>query len=280
MTGYIWICDIIISDTLLQVPRDSRWMIEGVALMNKTENYRGLSYDEKINVVADTLNQCKMLYFLNICKRDRHIVLEIQTEKVQLEYIEKSKMAMRKVLIRLKEKVKHPEDIDELLFELDNLVRVPMKSTLAKKNRVLNMYHHEKKPISQIARDLKMDFQTVKSILIEHSSIQPLRTLSETQRLKFEKLAKSGLLDKLKQGRLKKLKDPTYIEKLSKTKEGSLNPLSKLTEEDVKQIRQSYIDLQQQGLMKTESQKILARKYGVKRATISDIVLKRTWKHI
>lgn len=73
------------------------------------------------------------------------------------------------------------------------------------------MYHDEKKSITRIARELKMDFQTVKGILIEHSSLQPLRTFSGTKKIQFKNLAESGLIDKMKKGRMEKLKDPNYI---------------------------------------------------------------------
>ncbi|MCY7969602.1 hypothetical protein MOB49_21455, partial [Bacillus haynesii] len=265
---------------LLQGIREEVYLEERWESMESIKKYTGYSYEEKLNIIADTLNHCKMLFELVVFKQDRKIVLSIQTEKVYIEYHETSKASMKRTLKRLKEKVRYPEDIDELLLELANLARVPMKSTLLKRDRVLKMYHDEKKSITQIARELKMDFQTVKKILIEHSSQQPLRTFSETQRVQFEKLTESGIIEKMKRGRKEKLKDPNYIEKLSKTKEGTLNPNSKLTEADVKHIRKLYVDLQREGHMKSESQKIIARKYGVKRPTISDIVLKRTWKHV
>ncbi|MCY8737513.1 hypothetical protein P8881_19465 [Bacillus haynesii] len=248
--------------------------------MEKIKKYTGYSNEEKLKILAETLNKCKMLFELAVFKRDHNIVLSIQTEKSHLEYLESTMTSMKRVLKRLKEKVRYPEDIEELLLELADIDRVPMKSTLLKRDNVLKMYHEEKKSISRIAKELKMDFLTVKGILIEHSSLHPLRTFSETQRIQFEKLTKSGLINKMKKGRKEKLKDPNYIEKLSQTKEGTLNPNSKLNEEDVRRIRRLYIDLQRKGHMKVESQKIIARIYGIKRPTISDIVLKRTWKHV
>ncbi|MEK5504141.1 hypothetical protein [Bacillus sp. FSL M8-0168] len=105
--------------------------------MESIKKYTGYPYEEKLNIIADTLNRCKMLFELAVFKRDRNIVLSIQTEKVHIEYLETSKASMKRALKRLKEKVRYPEDIDDLLLELTDLARVPMKSTLLKKDRVL-----------------------------------------------------------------------------------------------------------------------------------------------
>ena len=73
---------------------------------------------------------------------------------------------------------------------------------------------------------------------------------------------------------------PEYREKIRQTKLGEKNNQVKLTEQQVLAIRQEYERALQNGCQKTATQHQLAKKYGVKRPTISDIVLKRTWKHI
>ena len=72
---------------------------------------------------------------------------------------------------------------------------------------------------------------------------------------------------------------PEYREKIRQTKIGDRNHQAKLTESDVLEIRQRYEELIISNT-KTQSQHMLARRYGVKRPTISDIVLRKTWKHI
>lgn len=71
-----------------------------------------------------------------------------------------------------------------------------------------------------------------------------------------------------------------YREKIKITQIGEKNNSAKLSEEKVLQIRQRYEDLLSEGHGKTQAQHYLAKKHGVKRPTVSDIVLRRTWKHI
>lgn len=70
-----------------------------------------------------------------------------------------------------------------------------------------------------------------------------------------------------------------YREKIRQTKIGDKNHQAKLTESDVLAIREQYLKLQGT-FTKTQAQHLLAEDYGVKRPTISDIVLRKTWKHI
>ncbi|MCI3198097.1 hypothetical protein GXP75_21050 [Bacillus sp. HU-1818] len=92
---------------------------------------------------------------------------------------------------------------------------------------------------------------------------------------KMSEQAKSNI----RQGILEKRQTAEYIEKLAMSKMGELNHRSKLNQEQVKSIRSEY-QLLINNMKKTEAQNFLANKYGVKRPTISDIVLYKTWKHI
>jgi hypothetical protein len=73
---------------------------------------------------------------------------------------------------------------------------------------------------------------------------------------------------------------PEYSEKIRNTQIGERNTCAKLTEEKVIRIRNEYEELLLDGYGKTEAQYKLARKYEVKRPTISDVVLRKTWRHI
>ena len=75
-------------------------------------------------------------------------------------------------------------------------------------------------------------------------------------------------------------KNDEYIEKLSLSQAGEKAHAAKLTEEAVLAIRKEYEEALHNGAQKTATQYFLAEKYNVKRPTISDIVLRRTWKHI
>lgn len=73
---------------------------------------------------------------------------------------------------------------------------------------------------------------------------------------------------------------PEYSEKIRITQLGESNSFAKLTAETVLAIRDEYEIALKEGAQKTATQMALAKEYGVKRPTISDIVLRKTWKHV
>ncbi|MET3209685.1 UNVERIFIED_CONTAM: putative transcriptional regulator [Paenibacillus sp. PvR008] len=70
-----------------------------------------------------------------------------------------------------------------------------------------------------------------------------------------------------------------YCTKLSVSQQGDNNNQRKLSSEEVIEIRELYEEMIKSNT-KLQSQYMLAQKFGVRRPTISDIVLRRTWKHI
>jgi len=67
---------------------------------------------------------------------------------------------------------------------------------------------------------------------------------------------------------------------LSLSQLGESNNQAKLTAETVLAIRDEYEIALKEGAQKTATQVALAKEHGVKRPTISDIVLRKTWKHV
>jgi hypothetical protein len=98
-------------------------------------------------------------------------------------------------------------------------------------------------------------------------------------KLKGKKLSMEASKN-IQQGIIDKRYTQEYAKKLSDTKIGEINPQAILNEHNVLLIRQEYKELLDKGYKKTETQYSLAKKYGVKRPTISDVVLNRTWKHL
>ena len=78
--------------------------------------------------------------------------------------------------------------------------------------------------------------------------------------------------ERIRKGILEKRYTQEYARKLSNSKRGALNPIAKLTREDVDKIRETY------NSSKISQQK-LANQYGVHRSTIADILKYRTWNH-
>jgi hypothetical protein len=73
---------------------------------------------------------------------------------------------------------------------------------------------------------------------------------------------------------------PEYFEKLSLAQTGEKGLNAKLTKSSVLSIRQEYEEVLLSGAQKTATQYYLVEKHSVKRSSISDIVLRKTWKYI
>jgi predicted DNA-binding protein YlxM (UPF0122 family) len=123
--------------------------------------------------------------------------------------------------------------------------------------RIEQLYYEEKFSTRKVASSLSVPAQTVRDYLNTFS--KGTRSASEACKL--------GATDE-------------YRKKIGITKQGENNTGAKLTEKKVLLIRREYEELLEDGYRKTEAQHKLARKYNVKRPTISDVVLYKTWKHI
>jgi|SRR5690625_1012263 len=154
----------------------------------------------------------------------------------------------------------------------------PRKSTVEKIPLIEKMYYSEGYSLSLISKQLKLDYSTVENVVqfILHGK----RSRSDIARDSFNRLTQHQRLTFTESASKIRKTDRGYIDKLSKTKQGVKNPSSKLNEIKVGKIRSLYNELLQEGRRKTESQHLLAGMFNVKRSTISDIVLYRTWKHI
>lgn len=114
------------------------------------------------------------------------------------------------------------------------------------------------------------------------------------EKLSYRQVAKHlGVADSTVAKRLKELgggrsvqestllrSSPEYSEKIRITQLGESNSSAKLNEEKVLAIRDIYDNATKVKIKKYETELMLAKDYGVGRSTISDIVKRRTWKHI
>lgn len=129
---------------------------------------------------------------------------------------------------------------------MDNFVR-----------EVERLYYKEKYSIRQVASILNCSHHKVKNCL--HSQLHGPRSHKEACRNRTT---------------------DEYSKKLHKAQLGENNNQVVLNAEAVLEIRKLYEQALQEGLQKTATQYYLANKFNVKRPTISDIVLRKTWKHI
>ncbi|WP_144509894.1 hypothetical protein [Bacillus sp. FJAT-22090] len=121
--------------------------------------------------------------------------------------------------------------------------------------KVVYLYYVKKYSIRKVCNELNCSYQSVRDILHNTFSVR----------------------SKEKSFALRSTNE--YKEKIRQTKIGEHNHQAKLSEADVIKIREEYTRLLGT-FTKSEAQYMLADEYGVKRPTISDIVLRRTWKHI
>lgn len=122
---------------------------------------------------------------------------------------------------------------------------------------VERLYYHEKLSTRRVAEILNCSASKVRTCL--HTKLQGVRPHKEACTLRSTH---------------------DYSEKIRVTQLGEKNNQVKLTKEAVIKIRQEYEQAVNDGAQKSATQYYLARKYNVKRPTISDIVLRKTWKHI
>jgi len=121
--------------------------------------------------------------------------------------------------------------------------------------KVVYLYYVKKYSIRQVCGELNCNNKTVSQILHR----------------------KFGVRSKEKTMALRSTSE--YRDKIRQTKTGERNHQAKLNENDVIKIREEYTRLLGT-FSKSKAQYLLADEYGVKRPTISDIVLRKTWKHI
>lgn len=130
-------------------------------------------------------------------------------------------------------------------------------NTLDKNMRIYHFYCIEQLSLKKTASAVPCTTEYAKKVLTSRFNID-LRSNKESMRLRST---------------------PEYKEKLRKTQLGESNHQSVLGEKEVIEIRTKYERLLDT-YTKTQAQKLLGEEYGVKRPTISDVVLRNTWKHI
>lgn len=121
---------------------------------------------------------------------------------------------------------------------------------------ILHYYVDKKMSVRAVAAKLRVGGATVRKVLKAHNA-----TRSRAEACKMRSSCEK------------------YREKMSVTQIGSKNSSGKLKEEQVIAIRAEYPTLLN-SYRPTAAQTLLAERYKVSRGTVSDIVHRRTWKHI
>ncbi|PLS19272.1 hypothetical protein CVD28_02340 [Bacillus sp. M6-12] len=148
---------------------------------------------------------------------------------------------------------------------------------LEQKDTILNLYYREKESMSKISKKLNIYTKHIKKILMEYG--QGLRSKQEQGKINYQNFSEDSI-KRIRHGAVTNRYTEEYGKKLSITQTGKSNNQSKLTEQDVINIRKEYEEALSVGKQKVSTQEILAEKYHVKRPTISDIVRGATWKHL
>ncbi|MEK3855923.1 sigma factor-like helix-turn-helix DNA-binding protein [Cytobacillus sp. FSL H8-0458] len=184
------------------------------------------------------------------------------------------------------------------------------KETLQKLPQVLTLYYQYELTLGEVAKALNMSSVTVSKLLKQYGTgLRPKKAYDEKvnklgkviEIMYYEQMKSSNriasilgissefvvaYLNRYAKGTRSASEacilraDEEYREKIRETQLGESNTAAKLTTEKVVKIRNEYVNLLSEGHRKTHAQNYLAKKYGVKRPTVSDIVLRKTWRHI
>ncbi|KZE65041.1 hypothetical protein AV545_03725 [Paenibacillus jamilae] len=122
--------------------------------------------------------------------------------------------------------------------------------------KIAFLYYDKLCSTRQVAKELNISASAVSKVLKEHYTGCRNRTVACNLRTTIN-----------------------YRSKLSTSQQGDNNNQRKLSSKEVIEIRELYEEMIKSNT-KLQSQYVLAQKFGVRRPTISDIVLRRTWKHI
>lgn len=243
------------------------------------------SQKEALEVISKVLNNVEMLFELEVyieadsVTNEDVYLLVVDTNKECVIYQEDTKKGMNNFLIKLKKMCNNKQDIIDLKDELVLLTGYHPKNKTEKLIEEIRILYYEKNlTISTIAKELNIYSGTVSNVL-KHN-LYGTRTLSEKSSLAFNSMDNQKRKNFFTKSLETRKNNPEYIQKLSEKQTGMLNNQAKLTDIQVIEIRNSYKDMLDNGYKKLEAQNILAEEFKVKRSTISDIVLFRTWKKV
>ena len=147
---------------------------------------------------------------------------------------------------------------------------------------ISELYYEQGNSVQQVAETVGYSHGKVTGILKKH--LKGTRTPKEIgakngERLRGTKVAPDKV-ENMRKGWLRSRTTDEYKAKIAREKIGEKNPSAVLTSDIVIEIRKQYNDMLETGSKKTESQRYLGKEYGVSRSCVSDIVGRRTWKHI
>ena len=147
---------------------------------------------------------------------------------------------------------------------------------------ISELYYKHGYTVQQVAETVGYSLGKVTGILKDN--FRGTRTPKEIgimngERLRGTKIAPNKV-ENMRKGWIRSRSTDEYKAKIAIEKIGEKNPQAVLTSDIVIEIRKQYEVMLETGSMKTESQVYLGKVYGVSRSCVSDIVSRRTWKHI
>ena len=147
---------------------------------------------------------------------------------------------------------------------------------------ISELYYEKRNSVKQVAATVGYSDEKVTKILKEYFT--GTRTPKEIGVMNGERLRGTKIppdkVENMRKGWMRSRSTVEYKAKIAREKIGEKNPSAILTSDIVIEIRKQYEVMLETGLRKTESQVYLGKVYGVSRSCVSDIVSRRTWKHI
>lgn len=145
-----------------------------------------------------------------------------------------------------------------------------------------HFYYDQKLSIKEVAQ--RLNIKRTMTLEILNHNLHGSRTPKEAAILRRKKYGNPKLtpiqLDQLRDRiRVRGFKEE-WKKQISQKNRGEGNKRAKITEQIVLAIRNEYEEAIKAGRQKTATQFELAEKYNIKRPTVSEIVLRKKWKHI
>lgn len=147
---------------------------------------------------------------------------------------------------------------------------------------ISELYYNQRQSVKQVAEKVGYGDRKVAKILKQH--LRGTRSPKEVGMINGDRLRgrkfTPDVVENMRKGWLQSRSSEEYKAKIAAEKIGEKNPQAILTPEIVVDIRKKYEIMLSEGSGKTESQRYLGKVHGVSRSCVSDIVGRRTWKHI
>jgi transposase len=158
-----------------------------------------------------------------------------------------------------------------------------VKKTKKMIQEVEDLYYEKGWSLEEVAERFSVSVSVIKHIL--YTKLRGTRTRSEAAKAALKRNphynTSDAKIQKMQDAiQEKRETDPTFHERLSKTKRGEKNNRAKLTEETARSIRSDFDSRIKKKQTIASIKRELSQKYSMSESTIYSIGKRLTWKHL